>query len=712
MSATGQTPVTLPGQPNTLTRDAALAAHGVGLCVVPPTQDGVKRPDVKSWTEYQTRQSTIEELDDWYGSHTGIGIVTGAISGIEMLEFEGRAVEEGIATAFGIKAREQLGDVLERVMAGYLEMTPTGGYHLVFRVETPLPNTVLASRQATAEELEAAPGAKARVLIETRGEGGYTITAPSNGRVHPTGKPWVLVQGGFDTIATIKNAERDALYALAETFDRMPVVPPRKASGRWEGPSDSPIGRYNSHPDAERITEELLVRHGWTVTYRRGSTTFLRRPGKEHGHSATLGHYPGAFFVFSGSTEFVASTSSDPHPYDPAGALAVLEYGGDARAMGKALAEAAERRWDTGTDARQAKPEPEPEPQRDPGALARCVATFRQWLHLPDPGALYVSLATVAANRAEGDPVWTLVVSPPGGGKTEVIQPLAVLRDVHQAATLTEAALLSGTPAKDRDQTAKGGLLRIIGDFGIILCKVFGSVLSMNRDSRAALLAALREVYDGSWTRHVGTDGGRTLAWSGKVGFIGGCTPAIDSQHAVIGSMGERFILYRLPPVEAEAQVRRALGHVGKEQAMRQALGQAVTAVLEGLDAGTARGTRRCCDSGPAGEHQHPGGPMPFGRRAGQLLAGGAAHPRGRGTRASRAGPVATAQCAARHRGRYGYRMGARGEGGAGLHARGPASRPGGPDGAGGGIHDQRAGRAGPLPHDHGTAGARGPRSA
>jgi hypothetical protein len=253
--------------------------------------------------------------------------------------------------------------------------------------------------------------------------------------------------------------------------------------------------------------------------------------------------------------------------------------------MGKALADAEAINFDTGRAPRQARPEREPGPGRDPGALARCVATFRQWLHLPDPGALYVSLATVAANRAAGDPVWLLIVSPPGGGKTEVIQPLGVLRDVHQAATLTEAALLSGTPAKERNQSAKGGLLRVIGDYGIILCKDFGSVLSMNRDSRAGLLAALREVYDGSWTRHVGSDGGRTLAWSGKVGFIGGCTPAIDSAHAVIGSMGERFILYRLPPVDPDKQVRSALGHVGREQEMRQALGRAVVTVLEGLDA-------------------------------------------------------------------------------------------------------------------------------
>ena len=102
------------------------------------------------------------------------------------------------------------------------------------------------------------------------------------------------------------------------------------------------------------------------------------------------------------------------------------------------------------------------------------------------------------------------------------------------------------------------------------MCKDFGSVLSMNRDARAAVLAALREVYDGSWTRHVGTGGGRTLTWSGKVGLVAGATPTIDRHHAVMGAMGERFVLFRLPEVDASEQARRALAHAGREKEMRQ----------------------------------------------------------------------------------------------------------------------------------------------
>lgn len=184
---------------------------------------------------------------------------------------------------------------------------------------------------------------------------------------------------------------------------------------------------------------------------------------------------------------------------------------------------------------------------------------------MPDPGAVYAVLGTLAAHHLNREPVWTLLVAPGGSGKTEILQAAAGLAEVFPAATLTEPALLSGTATKERSKGATGGLLVQIGESGVLLCKDFGSVLSMHRESRGQVLAALREVYDGEWTRHVGVDGGKTLSWRGKIGFIGGCTPTIDRAHAVMASMGERFLLYRLPKAPPNGQAVQALEHAGRE---------------------------------------------------------------------------------------------------------------------------------------------------
>lgn len=217
------------------------------------------------------------------------------------------------------------------------------------------------------------------------------------------------------------------------------------------------------------------------------------------------------------------------------------------------------------------------------------VAVFQKWLYLPKPEALLAVLGTVAANQMQGDPVWLLVVGPPGGGKSEILQAILGVSNTYPAATMTERALLSGTAKKEREEGAKGGLLREIGSYGILVCKDFGSILSMNRDERARTLAALREVYDGSWTRHVGVDGGRMLHWEGKVGVIAGSTPAIDSHHAVMGAMGERFVLLRLPIADDNAQARKALEHIGRETEMRAELRDAVTTLFRKAHIGEAQ---------------------------------------------------------------------------------------------------------------------------
>jgi len=246
-------------------------------------------------------------------------------------------------------------------------------------------------------------------------------------------------------------------------------------------------------------------------------------------------------------------------------------------------------------------PEPEPSPQltpeeircafksgareySEPLALADVIAHFRKWLYLEDEGLLEVYLGTIAANLMDGYPVWLMIVGASGGGKTEPLNAAIRLPFVHLAATVTESSLLSGTPKKDTAKDAKGGLLRDVGAFGFLLLKDFTSMLAQRRDASAAVLSAFREIYDGSWTRHVGSDGGTVLHWSGKLAVVAGCTDTIDSHTAVIGTMGERFAFYRLPELkDARKLSRHALNMAGKEAAMRDELSRAVCGLFAGL---------------------------------------------------------------------------------------------------------------------------------
>src|SRR3954453_14477656 len=116
----------------------------------------------------------------------------------------------------------------------------------------------------------------------------------------------------------------------------------------------------------------------------------------------------------------------------------------------------------------------------DPVLLA-VIRRFQEYLYLPDPAPLVLALATVVANRMAGPPVWLMIVGPPSSGKTALVSGTVNFPEVIETATLTEASLLSGTASKDRAEDATGGLLKQIGDRGLLVMKDFTSVLSINR---------------------------------------------------------------------------------------------------------------------------------------------------------------------------------------------------------------------------------------
>jgi len=108
-----------------------------------------KKPAV-AWKDYQTRLATEEELTQWFEveSHNGLGLATGKVSGLVVVDVESNATEEDIK---GIEST-------------MVSNTISGGKHFYFRWAHDIRNTV---------KIEGKP-------IDFRGDGGYVVLPPSS----------------------------------------------------------------------------------------------------------------------------------------------------------------------------------------------------------------------------------------------------------------------------------------------------------------------------------------------------------------------------------------------------------------------------------------------------------------------------------------------------------------------------------------------------
>lgn len=324
----------------------AKLASSLGLSTWPPREDGSKGPMaepvdravlvalfgeaevtkqwgtaqiIPTWKHRQVKPADAGDLARLYARGlTGVGLATGGE--LELFEFDRRdAYDEFLETARDLK----LGGLVGRIEAGYCEDTPSGGVHWFYYCDVVEGNVKLARRLDADGDI--------KVLIETRGEGGYAIIAPTNGRVHPTGGIYTLRSGSLETIVRITPEERAALFALAKSFDEIPEDSPNgeKGDARQDlgRPGDDFINRVE--------WADVLEPHDWKLLYTRGETQVWRRPGKDgNGPSATVNHAGSdLLYVFSTKTIFPPNRGIDKF-----GAYARLNHGGNFAAAAADLA--------------------------------------------------------------------------------------------------------------------------------------------------------------------------------------------------------------------------------------------------------------------------------------------------------------------------------------------------------------------------------------
>jgi hypothetical protein len=328
-------------------RAFARELHDAGLCVLPIKADGSKAPAVK-WTPYKVHRSTPAEHDQWFDGDRprGIAVVYGAVSGaVELIEFEGLAIREGLLTEVSeIMEASGLSEPWAAILNGWVTESPSGGRHYRVRLDgAPVPpNRKLASRLALEDEYDdeerqrvaEKPGTKIiRVLIETRGEGGYGLVEPSSGAVHASGRPYVRVAGSPATIPVLDGDTMGAIRDICRMVDQLPKPETPKTAPRPQQPL--PDGGLRPGEDYEARTDWAEILRG---TFRplltRGTTTYWGWADGVGGVKATTGRDPerDRLYVFATGSEFTSDV-----PYTKFGAYALINHGGDHKAAASAL---------------------------------------------------------------------------------------------------------------------------------------------------------------------------------------------------------------------------------------------------------------------------------------------------------------------------------------------------------------------------------------
>ena len=351
--------------------EAALTARRHGVSIVPVELPGKRPPAGIKWDWRQERlpdEATIRgDLAGKNGS-SGFATISGKVSGNqETVDFDlsgeftpnfEKLVEAEAPGLFGRLAKQK---------------TPSGGDHHKYRCRQA---TIGGSQKLAHKRVEVdGPGEHEHggkrytarqhggkwfifpVAIETRGEGGYAVSAPSPG--------YTIIQqgetGDFHDPPDITPAERETLLRCARALDELP---PERVE---DGPKQTAPNVAGLRPgeDFNRRGKVLssLLKIGWKRAGGNPERHHLTRPGKERGISATLYH---------GRTLRVFSSNAGPFEenknYSAFAVFALLEHGGDFTAAARELG-----RQGYGDPPRAKDREPQgdqyqkPEPRSDPG---------------------------------------------------------------------------------------------------------------------------------------------------------------------------------------------------------------------------------------------------------------------------------------------------------------------------------------------------------
>ena len=313
----------LPNHPAYIAAERLLRS---GLSVI-PCDPKSKRPTIQRWKEHQTKPITRTKSYQW----DGIAAICGQVSGnLECLDFDFEGAWFDDWKAF--VEHEQPG-LLDKLV---IQRTQSKGFHCVYKCAEPVPgNQKLATEMVPVSGSGEYAYMDKRLaahqvfgnwyllpaMIETRGEGGYFLCAPSPG--------YRLLNGDFVDLPVISTQERNVLIRSAMALNRYFPKSPRGSINPESDGDNRPGILFNQ----KTSMKALLEKRDWKPAGERNGVMHFTRPGKNSGVSASS-YNDKILHVFTSNAPPLEEGGS----YAPFAIYSLFEHGGDYSAAAKALA--------------------------------------------------------------------------------------------------------------------------------------------------------------------------------------------------------------------------------------------------------------------------------------------------------------------------------------------------------------------------------------
>ena len=308
-------------------RKIAYAYKERGLTVIPV--NSLKQPTV-NWNQYQDKIMSDQEIEKYFKNVYGLALICGGEGQVYCLDID---LKHSLVDNFIEELKEAVpNEILKKL---WVQETPSGGYHWIFKCEDIGRNEKLANRLTTAEEkhntyieafnnvklrnnaLKIASNDKTRVILETRGNGGYFVVAPTQG-----------YKKVYGSLQYLTKEEKDHLFEICRSFNEYSEEKKNFELNKYQG-ENNPFEEYNDRGDSL----SLLLQHGWQVVSESSGYVRLKRPGSTHSASSALFDKNTRIFnVFSTSTMFDVNTG-----YTPVNVFIALEANGDTKEAYKKL---------------------------------------------------------------------------------------------------------------------------------------------------------------------------------------------------------------------------------------------------------------------------------------------------------------------------------------------------------------------------------------